>query len=120
MIRVIILLLLCASCSTARRAPIGTTVKDSLYISSRLIDRVVLRDSVYERVRNDTTYIYKEREIVKHLALHDTVYISRVDSIPYPVEVERSLSRWEMAKVDFGGWAILLLVAIGWFAARRR
>ena len=55
MIRVIILLLLCASCSTARRAPIGTTVKDSLYISSRLIDRVVLRDSVYERVRNDTT-----------------------------------------------------------------
>ncbi len=43
--------------------------------------------------------------------------VVKVDSVPVPYLVERKLSRWEQAKIDLGGVAILAfgisLVAIG-------
>lgn len=45
------------------------------------------------------------------------------DSIPVPYPVERSLSRWEKAKMDFGGFAIgatvlLVVFVIAWLIKR--
>ena len=54
-------------------------------------------------------------------------YIHKTDSVlvPYRVEVEKKLSWWDRVKVDFGGWAMLVLgllvagIGVAW-AVRRR
>ena len=77
-------------------------VKDSLSISHRFIDKTIYRDSVFERWRNDTLYIYKERLVDRYIYTGDTVYIERRDSISVPVPVERKLTKWEQFKMDWG------------------
>lgn len=79
------------------------TVKDSLMISHRFIDKTVYRDSIFERLRNDTLYIYKERSVDHYIFTGDTVYINRTDSVSVPVPVERKLTKWEQFRMDWGG-----------------
>ena len=53
-------------------------------------------------------------------AIRDTVR----DTIQVPYPVEKKLSKWQQAKVDWGGWAMLIVVVliflILFFALRRR
>ncbi len=49
----------------------------------------------------------------------------KADSIPVPYPVERKLSRWEKAQMDFGGMAIggvavALCAAVAWIVKKRR
>ena len=102
-----------------------TVIKDSLYITQRMIDRVLIRDSVYERHVHDTVYKYKERETVRYLAMRDTLYIERRDSVSVPYPVERELTRWEAARMRLGD-ILLVIVNIGliyvviWLIRRRK
>lgn len=41
-------------------------------------------------------------------AERDTVH----DSIPVPYPVEKRLTKWQQAKVDWGGWALLILIVL--------
>lgn len=41
-------------------------------------------------------------------AERDTVH----DSIPVPYPVEKRLTKWQQAKVDWGGWALLVLIIL--------
>lgn len=112
----------CKPCKVAQRE---TVIKDSLYITQRMIDRVLIRDSVFERQVHDTIYRYRERETVRYLSLRDTVFIERKDSISVPYPVERKLTKWEAERMLLGD--ILLVIAnIGliyvviWLIKRRR
>ena len=112
-------------CKPYKVAQRETVIKDSLYIVQRMIDRVLIRDSVYERHVHDTVYKYKERETVRYLAMRDTLYIERRDSVSVPVPVERQLTRWEAARMRLGD-ILLIIVNIGliyvviWLIRRRK
>lgn len=112
-------------CKPYRVAQRETVIKDSLYIVQRMIDRVLIRDSVYERHVHDTVYQYKERETVRYLSLRDTVFIERKDSISVPYPVERELTRCEATRMRLGD-ILLIIVNIGliyvviWLIKRRR
>ena len=102
-----------------------TVIKDSLYITQRMIDRVLIRDSVYERHVHDTVYKYKERETVRYLSLRDTLYIERRDSVSVPYPVERELTKWEAARMRLGDISLIafiagLLYVVVWLIKRRR
>ena len=112
-------------CKPYKVAQRETVIKDSLYITQRMIDRVLIRDSVYERHVHDTVYKYKERETVRYLSLRDTLYIERRDSVSVPYPVERQLTRWEAARMRLGD-ILLIIVNIGliyvviWLIRRRK
>lgn len=36
----------------------------------------------------------------------------KVDSVSVPYPVEKKLSKWQQAKVDWGGWAMLIVVVL--------
>ena len=120
----IIIALSCLSCSTYHK-PMETVVRDSLYITQRMIDRVLIRDSVYERHVHDTVYKYKERETVRYLAMRDTLYVERMDSVSVPYPVERKLTKWEAVRMRMGD-ILLVSVNIGliyvviWMIRRRK
>ena len=112
------------SCSTSRK-PMETVVRDSLYITQRMIDRVLIRDSVFERQVHDTIYRYRERETVRYLSLRDTLYIERRDSVSVPYPVERELTKWESARMRLGDILliivnIVLIYVVIWMIRRRK
>ena len=112
-------------CKPYKVAQRETVIKDSLYITQRMIDRVLIRDSVYERHVHDTIYKYKERETVRYLSLRDTLYIERRDSVSVPYPVERQLTKWEAIRMRLGD-ILLIIVNIGliyvviWLIRRRK
>ena len=112
-------------CKPYKVAQRETVIKDSLYIVQRMIDRVLIRDSVYERHVHDTIYKYKERETIRYLSLRDTLYIERRDSVSVPYPVERQLTKWEATRMRLGD-ILLIIVNIGliyvviWLIRRRK
>ena len=112
-------------CKPYKVAQRETVIKDSLYIVQRMIDRVLIRDSVYERHVHDTVYKYKERETVRYLSLRDTLYIEKRDSVSVPYPVERQLTKWEAIRMRLGD-ILLIIVNIGliyvviWLIRRRK
>ena len=112
-------------CKPYKVAQRDTVVRDSLYITQRMIDRVLIRDSVYERHVHDTVYKYKERETVRYLAMRDTMYIERRDSVTVPYPVERKLTKWEAARMRMGDILlvsvnIVLIYVVIWMIRRRK
>ena len=102
-----------------------TVIKDSLYITQRMIDRVLIRDSVYERHVHDTVYKYKERETVRYLSLRDTLYIEKRDSVSVPYPVERQLTKWKAVRMRLGDILLAVFIAgllyvVVWLIKRRR
>lgn len=113
----------CLSCSTYHK-PMETVVRDSLYIAQRMIDRVLIRDSVFERQVHDTIYKYRERETVRYLSIRDTLYIERRDSVSVPYPVERELTAWQQARMHLGDISVVALVlgilyVVVWLIKRR-
>lgn len=112
-------------CKPYKVAQQETVVRDSLYISQRMIDRVLIRDSVFERHVHDTIYRYRERETVRYLSLRDTLYIERRDSVSVPYPVERELTKWESARMRIGDILlvsvnIVLIYVVIWMIRRRK
>lgn len=112
-------------CKPYKVAQRETVIKDSLYIVQRMIDRVLIRDSVYERHVHDTVYKYKERETVRYLSLRDTLYIEKRDSVSVPYPVERELTKWEAARMRMGDILlvsvnIVLIYVVIWMIRRRK
>ena len=112
-------------CKPYKVAQRETVIKDSLYIVQRMIDRVLIRDSVYERHVHDTVYKYKERETVRYFAMRDTLYVECRDSVIVPYPVERQLTKWEAIRMRLGD-ILLIIVNIGliyvviWLIRRRK
>ena len=112
-------------CKPYKVAQRETVIKDSLYITQRMIDRVLIRDSVYERHVHDTVYKYKEREMVRYLSLRDTLYIEKRDSVSVPYPVERELTKWEAVRMRLGDISLAVFIAgliyvVVWLIKRRR
>ncbi len=118
----IMTLLLCAlltGCTTTKYVPVIETHTDTLRVVQHHRDSIYLHDStfVHEFVQGDTVRIVTEmwhtqyRDRLKT----DTVYRSKVDSVPqpYPVEkivkVEKPLTWWQTVRLSFANIMLILL-----------
>lgn len=120
--RLCILLLLFAftvllSCRSVEWLPVET-VRESYEVRER-VDTLLVRDSVVIDRAGDTIREFRWRDRWRVSMRVDTV--ERRDTIrePYAVEVAAKLTAWERVKVEWGGWAMVLLVPAGLLAARR-
>lgn len=124
-----VVLLLCALVLCAcrsRRVEYVSAVgwhTDTLVRTVLRSDSVWVHDSVHVREGKDT--VWMERWHTRHSLreVRDTLYRVRTDSVPKPYPVERALNRWERAKQDWGGVAMVLLavsvLSLVWRLARR-
>jgi hypothetical protein len=94
--------------------PVETVRTDSVYLNSVRIDSVFVHDSISTIYKGDSVTEYRYSYIYKYKDRIDTVYINRTDTIrePYPIEIEKRLTVWQRVKVDLGGWAISIVIAI--------
>jgi len=91
-------------------------------------DSIYLSDSIYvsDFVRDDTVYKTIERWRTKYIERlsHDTIYQSKRDSIPYPVEVTKEmpakLTWWQQTRLHLANIVLYLLLIVGiiWIAKK--
>lgn len=105
---VLFLLLILSACGCARQVyvPVPTVSTDTVYTHEKRVDSVFVRDSVFVE-KGDTVREFRYKSIYVYRDRHDTICISKADSVGVPYPVERELSKWERTKVDYGGWALL-------------
>ena len=125
---VLVMMLLCAlfgSCTTTKYVPVESVRTE---YRDRDVERLVadtVHDTRFVWVMGDTVVDIREKERIRRVELHDTCYIERTDSIPVPYPVERSLTRWEQTKMDFGGFAlggvaVVICIAVMWLIRKFR
>ncbi|WP_302775130.1 hypothetical protein [Phocaeicola coprocola] len=104
------LLLVIYSCRTVKYVPVETVKVDTTYINKLQRDSIYMLDSVYVKEKGDAVLIEKYKYLYRDKLVRDTMYISKVDSIQVPYPVEKELTRWQQFRMDFGGWAMCIVV----------
>ena len=113
-------LLLFTSCTTTKVVTVEKVKIDTTYITKWQRDSVWLHDSTIVREKGDTVLVEKWHTKYKEKQVHDTLYKSRVDSIPvpYPVEklVEKELTWWQQTRLHIANIILCLLgaAAVWW------
>lgn len=127
-IRVAIVILICLAitlltgCRSVETVRVPEVHSDTVIQTRWRTDSVVMRDSVVitEIGEGRVERIVQWRERLRTVT--DTTYICRIDSVAVPYPVEKRLSKWEQAKVDYGGIALIavaiLFAFLVWLARR--
>ena len=123
-------LLICAlfgSCTTTKYVTVPEYHTDTVRIVQHQRDSIYLSDSIYvsDFVRDDTVYKTVERWHTKYIErmIHDTLYQSKMDSIPYPVEVIKEvpakLTWWQQTRLHlFNIIGIALVVIVVFYVCK--
>lgn len=112
---IIIALILCFSgCKSIQYVPIVEHKTDTVELTRVEFDSIYAHDSIYihEYTKGDTVYLELKKWQTKYVEkqVHDTTYVATHDTIPQPYEVEKKLSAYESMKMEYGGYAILLVL----------
>lgn len=121
-ITLLVAVLLCAllsGCTTTKYVPVPEYHTDTLRISHNTRDSIYVHDSTYIKEKGDTIMIEKWHTQYRDRWRTDTVYQSKRDSIPYPVEVVKEvpakLTWWQQTRLHLANivlWLLLLLAVI--------
>ena len=104
------------SCKTTEYVPVIDHQTDTLIITKQQRDSIYMHDSIFVKQQGDTLTIERWHTKYVESIKHDTLYQSRIDSIPvpYPVEtikeVPAELTWWQQTRMHLGG--ILIFVAM--------
>lgn len=121
----ILTLALLSACTTTKYVPVESVRTE---YRDREIERLVsdtVRDTRLVWVKGDTIREIRNREHLRLVSVHDTCFVEHTDTIRVPYPVERQLTRWQQAKMDFGGFAlggfaIALCAAVAWIIKKFR
>ena len=118
----LVAVLLCAlfsGCTTTKYVPVPEYHTDTLRVVKVQHDSLVLKDSVYIHEKGDTVLIEKWHTQYRDRWRTDTIYQSKHDSIPYPVEVIKEvpakLTWWQQTRLHLANivlWLLALLAVI--------
>lgn len=127
---------LLAGCKTTKYVPVErvrteykdrvVAVHDTVRDSVLILNDVYRHDSVSVRMKGDTVYVERWHTLrqtavdkgrtLQSIAAHDTLYLTRTDSVRVPVPVERKLTKWErtfmIAKDVFAVAGVVVTLAV--------
>lgn len=117
----IIILLILAACFTSCRTqyiPVESVRTEYKTRDSTRYDSIYQRDSIYTLVKGDTVYQHRYKYLYRYLTTNRTDTILKSDSIRVPYPVEKQLTRWQILRMELGGWAfgiiiLFILIIIG-------
>lgn len=106
MIVVAIIVAMLTGCKTSDPVVVERISHDTIYRLQLSRDSIMVRDSIYitERMQGDTLILTRDRwhTAYRDRLMHDTTYISKCDTIPQVVEVEKRLTAWQRVRQDLG------------------
>lgn len=113
------------ACRSVRYIPVESVRHDSVVTILHHRDSIYQHDSVFIKEKADTVLIERWHTRWRDRVSHDTLYMSKVDTIRIPVPVERKLTKAERTYITIGKWSVgvvagLVLAAICFIFFRRR
>lgn len=113
------------ACRSVRYIPVERVHHDSVTNILYQRDSIYQHDSVFIRERADTVLVERWHTRWRDRVSHDTLYMSKVDTIRVPVPVERKLTKAERTFITIGKWSVgavagLVLAAICFIFFRSR
>ena len=112
-------LLLLTGCTTTKYVPVETVRTDTMKVTKYERDSIYIHDSTIVREKGDTMLIEKWHTRWRDRWMHDTVYQSRVDSVPKPYPVEKrvpaELTWWQQTRLHLANILLYALLVIGIF-----
>lgn len=115
-------ILLCAlfgSCTTTKYVSVPEYHTDTLRQVTVRHDSVMVHDSIHITEKGDTVRIERWHTQWRERIVRDTIYQSKRDSIPYPVEVVKEvpakLTWWQQTRLHLANivlWLLALLAVI--------
>ena len=119
MMVILFVLALLASCKQVEYVPVIEHRTDTTFITKWQRDSVWLHDSIMVTEKGDTVRIEKWHTKYIESIRHDTLYQSKIDSIPVPVPViqtvEKELSWWQRTQMYSGDVLLIgLLILLGY------
>ena len=113
-------ILLCAlfsGCTTTKYVPVPEYHTDTLRQVTVRHDSVMVHDSIHVSEKDDTVRIERWHTQYRDRWRTDTVYQSKTDSIPYPVEVIKEvpakLTWWQQTRLHLANILLYLLLIVG-------
>lgn len=124
-ILLLVAVLVFGACRSVRYVPIESVRHDSVVTILHHRDSVYQHDSVYIKEKADTLLIERWHTRWRDRVSHDTLYMSKTDTIRIPVPVERKLTKAERTYITIGKWSVgaatgLVLAAICFIFFRRK
>ena len=111
---VLLVLMLLTGCTTTKYVTVPEYHTDTLIIQKHQRDSVWLHDSISIKDKGDTVRIEKWHTKYVEKQVHDTTYVAKRDSVPYPVEVvkevPRPLTKTQIAMMVIGFVCTFLVV----------
>lgn len=113
------------ACRSVRYIPVESVRHDSVVTILYQRDSIYQHDSVFIKEKADTVLIERWHTRWRDRVSHDTLYMSKTDTIRIPVPVERKLTKAERTYITIGKWSVgvvagLVLAAICFIFLRRR
>lgn len=113
------------ACRSVRYIPVESVRHDSVVTILHQRDSIYQHDSVYIKEKADTVLIERWHTRWRDRVSHDTLYMSKTDTIRVPVPVERKLSKAERTYITIGKWSVgavagLVLAMICFIFFRRK
>ena len=116
----IVALLICAlfgSCTTTKYVPVPEYHTDTVRISHNTHDSIYVHDSIMVQKKGDTLTIDRWHTQWRDRIVRDTIYQSKRDSIPYPVEVTKEvpaqLTWWQQTRLHLANILLYGLLIVG-------
>jgi len=116
---IFVAVLLCAllsGCTTTKYVPVPEYHTDTLRVTQYQRDSVYVHDSTEIRINGDTVCIDRWHTAWRDRIVRDTIYQSKRDSIPYPVEVVKEvpakLTWWQQTRLHLANIVLWLLVLL--------
>ena len=105
-------------CKSVKYVTVPEYHSDTVLVNRTARDSIYMHDSIYvkEWQAGDTVYVHRDRWNTqwRERIVLDSIYISKTDSVPYPVEVPvevpAQLTWWQRTKMYAG---VVMLAAIG-------
>lgn len=109
---------LATACKSVEYIPVENVRTEYVENVREVHDTLLVNDKETVYVNGDTVRVTRYVDRYKVVHQRDTVSIERCDTVSVPYPVERKLSWWEQKKIDFGGFAlavvVILLAVVAW------
>lgn len=103
-------------CTTTKYVEVERVRTDTLYKSKTVFDSIYVHDSTIIERKGDTVFVNRWHDRWRDRWNTDTIYKSRTDSIPYPVEVVKEvpaeLTWWQQTRLHIGEVSIALIILV--------
>lgn len=120
---ILLTLAICSSCRSIKYVPVETIRTDSLYLTVHERDSIHIKDYIYIREKGDTVFVERWRTQYRDRGRTDTLYIDRTREVQVPYPVEKELTWWQKAKIEFGEFSIgiifVLSITVIWLIKKK-